>query len=76
MALAAILVAAFLRHTLHVYGGVSPDDIRTTTLLLVAATGIVVVSSRLLRQVGRSPDRPSASGLVSLFVHFFHVTKP
>jgi hypothetical protein len=49
-AVAAILVAGFLRHTLHVYAGIAPEDIRSDSLLLVSAVGIVVVFLRLLRR--------------------------
>src|SRR5579859_3338399 len=35
-ALSAILVAGVLRHTLHVYAGISPADIRSDSLLLIA----------------------------------------
>lgn len=51
MVLGAIMVAAFLRHTLHVYGGISPADIRSDSLLLVAAVAIVVVFFRLFQRV-------------------------
>jgi hypothetical protein len=49
MALAAIFVAGVLRHALHVYAGISPDDIRSDSLLLVCAMAIVVVFFRILR---------------------------
>jgi DNA-directed RNA polymerase subunit RPC12/RpoP len=47
MALAAILVAAILRHTLHVLAGISPGDIRSSSLLLICALGIVIVLFRI-----------------------------
>lgn len=42
-AIAAVLVAGVLRHTLHVYGGIEPADIRADALLLVCALAIVAV---------------------------------
>lgn len=48
--LAAVVVAGVLRHTLHVYGGISPEDIRSDSLLLVAAAGIVGVFHKVLRR--------------------------
>lgn len=50
VAFAAVLVAAVLRHTLHVYGGFSPEDIRSDSLLLVSALAIVVVFFRIVRR--------------------------
>lgn len=47
--LAAILVAGVLRHWLHVDAGISPDDIRSIALLLVAAVAIVVAFSKVFR---------------------------
>jgi hypothetical protein len=41
-AIAAVLVAGVLRHTLHIYGGISPADIRWDSLLLISAMAIVV----------------------------------
>jgi hypothetical protein len=35
--IAALLVAAVLRHTVHVYGGISPEEIRSATLLALPA---------------------------------------
>jgi hypothetical protein len=49
-ALTALLVAAVLRHSLHVDAGISPDDIRSISLLLIAAMGIVVAFSKGLRR--------------------------
>jgi hypothetical protein len=49
-ALAAVLVAAILRHTLHVYAGVSREDIRLHALLAVCALAIVVVIFRFCRR--------------------------
>ena len=50
MGLAAILIAGFLRHVLHVYGGISREDIRADSLLLICAFGIVIVFFKVLRQ--------------------------
>jgi hypothetical protein len=48
--LAAILVAALLRHVLHVYGGLSREDIRADALIAVL---VIVVTSILLRRLSR-----------------------
>jgi len=50
MGLAAILIAGFLRHALHIYGGISREDIRADSLLLICAVGIVIVFFKVLRQ--------------------------
>jgi hypothetical protein len=50
MGLAAILIAGFLRHALHVYGGISREDIRVDSLLLICAFGIVTVLFKVLRR--------------------------
>ena len=50
MGLAAILIAGFLRHVLHVYGGISREDIRVDSLLLICAFAIVIVFFKVLRQ--------------------------
>ena len=50
MGLAAILIAGFLRHALHIYGGISREDIRADSLLLICAFGIVIVFFKVLRQ--------------------------
>jgi hypothetical protein len=39
--IAAILVAALLRHTVHVYGGFSRGEIRDATLIALPATIVV-----------------------------------
>ena len=49
MGLAAILIAGFLRHALHIYGGISREDIRADSLLLICAFGIVIVFFQVLR---------------------------
>jgi hypothetical protein len=48
--LAAILIAALLRHVLHVYGGLSREDIRADALIAVL---VIVVTSILLRRLSR-----------------------
>jgi hypothetical protein len=50
IAFAAVLTAAVLRHVLHVYGGISREDIRSDALL---ATAIVAVATILFRRVSR-----------------------
>jgi hypothetical protein len=46
--LAAILVAAVLRHTLHVYGGFSPRDIGVDALLIAVIIGVAMMGLRRL----------------------------
>jgi hypothetical protein len=48
--IAAILVAALLRHTVHVYAGFSREEIRAATLL---ALPTAVVLFQLVRKVRR-----------------------
>ena len=49
--LAAVLIAALLRHTLHVYGGLSREDIGLDALLAAISIGFVMVClRRLLRR--------------------------
>jgi hypothetical protein len=48
--LAAILIAALLRHVLHVYGGLSREDIRADALIAVF---VVVVTTILIRRLSR-----------------------
>jgi len=50
IAFAAVLTAAVLRHVLHVYGGISREDIRSDALL---ATLIVAVATIFFRSVSR-----------------------
>lgn len=38
-----ILIAAFLRHLLHVYGGLSREDIRVDALIAALIIGIAAV---------------------------------
>lgn len=47
---AAILIAALLRHVLHVYGGLSREDIRVDALIALA---IVTTTAILLRRLSR-----------------------
>jgi hypothetical protein len=49
-AFAAVLVAAILRHTLHVYVGISREDIRWNALLAVCVLAIVVVIFRFCQR--------------------------
>jgi hypothetical protein len=46
--LATLLIAAFLRHVLHVYGGLSREDIRLNALLGAAVVGVAAVFFRSL----------------------------
>lgn len=47
---AAILIAALLRHVLHVYGGLSREDIRADALIAVL---VIVLTTILLRRLSR-----------------------
>jgi hypothetical protein len=49
-AFAAVLVAAILRHTLHVYAGISLEHIRLDALLAVCVWTIVVVTFRFCKR--------------------------
>jgi hypothetical protein len=44
--LAAILIAALLRHVLHVYGGLSREDIRADALIAALIIGAVAIFFR------------------------------
>lgn len=46
IAFAAIVIAAVLRHALHVYGGISPKDIGVDALLAAAAVGVIMIFLR------------------------------
>ena len=46
LAFATVLLAALLRHVLHVYGGLSREDIRVDALLAALAIGVVAVLFR------------------------------
>jgi hypothetical protein len=50
-AVAAVAIAALLRHTAHVYGGYSPADIRAYALMAVPLVAILLVLSG-----GKAPD--------------------
>jgi hypothetical protein len=47
--LAAVITAAALRHTIHMYGGIPPDQIRTAALLGVPATIFSIILFRRKR---------------------------
>jgi hypothetical protein len=49
LALAAIATAAFLRHSIHMYAGISPANIRVDSLLVVSALAVVLLSLGLRR---------------------------
>jgi len=38
-----ILIAALLRHVLHVYGGLSPEDIRVDALIAALILGVAAI---------------------------------
>lgn len=46
IALAAVLTAAALRHTLHVYGGIPREEIRWDALIAVVITVVAVIAIR------------------------------
>jgi hypothetical protein len=48
--LAAILIAALLRHVLHVYGGLSREDIRADALI---ALFVIVTTAIAVRRFSR-----------------------
>jgi hypothetical protein len=48
--LATILIAALLRHVLHVYGGLSREDIRADALIVLF---VMVTAAIALRQFSR-----------------------
>jgi len=43
---AAVLVAALLRHVLHVYGGLSREDIRAEALIAALIIGLAAIAVR------------------------------
>jgi hypothetical protein len=49
LALAAILAAAFLRHSIHMYAGISPANIRVGSLLVVSPLAVVLLFLGLRR---------------------------
>ena len=44
-AIAAVAIAALLRHTAHVYGGYSPSDIRAWALMAVPLVAVLLAVS-------------------------------
>jgi len=54
IALAAIITAAVLRHTLHVYGGINREEIRwhalTAVFIVISAFGARVLVKRMRRR--------------------------
>jgi len=54
IAFAAVFTAAVLRHVLHVYGGISREEIRADALLALL---IVAVAAILFRRVSRRRQR-------------------
>lgn len=44
--LAAVIVAALLRHGFHIYGGLTPDQIREDSLIAIPAVILLVVLLR------------------------------
>ena len=54
IAFAAVFTAAALRHVLHVYGGISREEIRADALLVIL---IVAVATILFRRVSRRRQR-------------------
>lgn len=54
IALAAVFTAAVLRHVLHVYGGISREDIRANALLAIL---IVAVATILFRRMSSRRQR-------------------
>ena len=47
---AALLVAATLRHALHIYGGMLPEEIRAYSLLALMAAGLLLIAWRASRR--------------------------
>jgi hypothetical protein len=41
---AALIVAGLLRHTIHVYGGITREDIRWFALVLLAPVGLMMLA--------------------------------
>ena len=42
----AVISAAALRHGVHVYGGISPEDIRVGALMAIPAVALAIIFSR------------------------------
>jgi len=54
IAFAAVFTAAVLRHVLHVYGGISREEIRADAILAML---VVIAATILARQVSRRRQR-------------------
>ena len=48
--LGALITAAALRHGVHVYGGISPEEIRASALMVIAAIALAIIFARKKRQ--------------------------
>ena len=46
----ALVTAAALRHGVHVYGGVSPEEIRNDALIAIPAVALAIIMLRRKRQ--------------------------
>jgi hypothetical protein len=46
----AVISAAALRHGVHVYGGISPEDIRVGALMAIPAVALAIMFFRRKRQ--------------------------
>ena len=42
----AVITAAALRHGVHIYGGISPEDIRAGALLAIPAVALAIIFFR------------------------------
>jgi hypothetical protein len=49
----AVITAAVLRHAIHIYGGISREEIRTGALMAIPAVALAVIFFRRKRQLGR-----------------------
>jgi hypothetical protein len=54
IALAAVLTAAVLRHVLHVYGGITREEIRANAIVAMLIVGVATI---LFRRVSRRRQR-------------------
>jgi hypothetical protein len=50
---AAVVTAAVLRHVVHIYGGIAPDDIRWDALVVLAFVVVVLLAFVAKRSRGR-----------------------
>jgi hypothetical protein len=48
--LGAVITAAALRHSVHVYGGISPEEIRAGALMAIPAVALAIIFFRRKRQ--------------------------